>query len=167
MASRTDSSVDLYIAAYGDPKAAEHDWNDIKTLAKEDLIDVEGLMLVSRESDGKIHVKDNAHDVRKGAAVGAVAGVVVGAIFPPAILGSAVVGAVAGGGIGGLRDRKKKKEIREDVENVLPPNSSGIVVLFREKWMEQVESVLAAADHLTKHEVDDESAEAVKEAATQ
>jgi uncharacterized membrane protein len=165
MAPKAQAPVDLYIAAYGDADAAQRDWDGIKQLANDNVIDVDGLMLVSRDSRGKIDVKDNAHDVRKGATIGAVAGTVVGLIFPPSILGSAVLGAAAGGGIGGLRDRRKKREIKEDVEKVLPPNSSGIVVLFEERWMDQVESALGDADTLTKHEVDAESADSVKSAA--
>ena len=55
MASATDAPVDLYIAAYDDPNAARDDWDGIKQLAKDDLIKVDGLILVSRGADGKIH----------------------------------------------------------------------------------------------------------------
>ena len=160
----TDSGVDLYIAEYDDPAAAERNWDQIKQMTKDKLIDVEGMLLLSRDADGKIKVKDDAHDVKKGVGVGAVAGAVVGLIFPPSIIGSAVVGAAAGGGIGALRSRGKKNEIKENVEEVLPPNSSGIVVLFRERWMDDVESALADADNLKKHEVDEDSADSVKAA---
>ena len=62
MASTTDAPVDLYIAAYDDPDAARGDWNTIKELAKNDTIKVDGLILVSRRADGKIHVDDDFHD---------------------------------------------------------------------------------------------------------
>ena len=70
MASATDAPVDLYIAAYGDPDAARSDWDGIKQLAKDDLIKVDGLILVSRRDDGKIHVDDDFHETRKGATWG-------------------------------------------------------------------------------------------------
>ena len=59
-------------------------------------------LLVSRRSDGKIHVDDDFHETRKGAVWGAVGGAVVGLIFPPALLASAAVGAGVGAGVGGL-----------------------------------------------------------------
>jgi uncharacterized membrane protein len=89
----TDAPVDLYVAAYADPDAARGDWDAIKQLAEDDTIKVDGLILVSRRSDGKIHVDDNFHEARKGAAWGAVGGAVIGLIFPPTLLAGAAVGA--------------------------------------------------------------------------
>ena len=158
--------VDLYIAAYSDPNAAQQDWDDIKQLARDDVITVDGLVLVSRDADGKIDVKDNANDVGRGAAIGAVGGAVVGLIFPPAFLASALVGGGLGAGVGAIRDRREKKEIKADIEDVLPPSSSGIVALFEERWVGDVEKALEHADNVSKHEVDSESAEDVKATAT-
>jgi uncharacterized membrane protein len=160
-----DAPVDLYIAAYSDPGAAQEDWDDIKQLARDDVIKVEGLVLVSRDADGKIEVKDNAKDVGKGAKIGAVGGAVVGLIFPPAFLASAAVGAGIGAGTGALLDHKHKKEIKADVEDVLPPGSSGIVALFEERWADDVEKALPKASKVSKHEVDGDSAEDVKATA--
>ena len=84
------------------PDAAREDWDAIKQLAEDDVIKVEGLILVSRRSDGKIHVDDDFHTAAKGAAWGAVGGAIVGLIFPPTLLAGALVGAGAGLGIGGL-----------------------------------------------------------------
>ncbi len=127
---------------------------------------MDGLVLVSRDADGKIDVKDNAHDFGRGAALGAVGGAIVGLIFPPAFLASAVVGAGVGAGAGAMLDRHDKNEIKADVEDVLPPGSSGIVALFEEQWVADVENALANADNSTTHEVDSKSAEQVKAAAT-
>ena len=161
-----DAPMDLYIATYSDPDAAQQDWDDIKQLARDDVITVDGLVLVSRDADGKIDVKDNAHDVGKGAALGAVGGAVIGLIFPPAFLASAVVGAGVGGLAGGILDHRQKKEIKADIEDVLPPGNSGIVALFEERWAQDVEKALAKSDKVAKHEVDAESAEDVKTTAS-
>ena len=157
--------VDLYIATYSDPGAAQQDWDDIKQLARDKVITVDGLVLVSRDADGKIDVKDNANDVGRGAKIGAVGGAIVGLIFPPAFLASAAVGAGIGAGAGAIVDRRQKKEIKANVEEVLPPGSSGIVALFEERWVDDVEKTLAKADKATKHEVDSDSAEEVKASA--
>jgi uncharacterized membrane protein len=127
---------------------------------------VDGLVLVSRNAEGKIEVKDNANDVGRGAVLGAVGGAIIGVIFPPAFLPSAAVGAGIGAGTGAIVDRRQKKEIKADVEEVLPPGSSGIVALFEERWVGEVEKALVKADNVTKHEVDSESAEQVKAGAT-
>ena len=162
----SDAPVDLYIATYSDAGAAQEDWDGIKQLARDGVIMVDGLVLVSRDADGKMKVKDNAHDVGRGATLGAVGGAVIGLIFPPAFLASAAVGAGIGAGAGKIVDNRQKKEIKEDVEDVLPPGSSGIVALFEEQWVDDVENALAKADKVSKHEVDSDSAEQVKETAT-
>jgi uncharacterized membrane protein len=164
MAASTDAPVDLYIAAYLDPDAARYDWDAIKELAHEGAIKVEGLVLVSRRSDGKIHVDDNFHTARKGAGWGAVGGAVVGLIFPPTILAGALVGAGAGLGVGGLMSHHEKAEIKADVEDVLPLNSSGIVALFEEQWAPDVDEALGKATTVTKEKVDSKSADEVKTA---
>jgi len=165
MAPTSDAPVDLYIAVYSDADAAQDDWDGIKELVENDVITLDGLVLVSRGDDDKIHVDDTFHETRKGAVIGAVGGLVVGLIFPPAFLASGVVGMGLGAGIGGLVSHHEKKEIKEEVEDVLPPDSSAIVALFEERWVEDVEKALAKSDKVTKHEVDRESADEVKAAA--
>ena len=93
--AQDDAPLDIYVAAYGDATAAQQDWDGLKQLAKDKVISVDALVLVSRDDEGKIHIKDNAHDAGLGAAVGAVGGAIVGLIFPPALLASAAVGAGA------------------------------------------------------------------------
>jgi uncharacterized membrane protein len=165
MAPASDTPVDLYIAVYADKDAARTDWDDIKQLVRDDVIRLDGLVLVSRGADAKIHVDDTFHETGKGAILGAVGGLVIGLIFPPAFLASGVVGAGVGAGVGGLVSHHTKKEIKEEVEDVLPPNSSAIVALFEERWVADVDKALTKADRVTKHEVDKQSADAVKAAA--
>lgn len=165
MGSDDNAPVVLYIAAYADAEAARGDWDAIKQAASDDLVKVEGLVLVSRGTDGKITVDDDFHTARRGAALGAVGGALIGLIFPPSLLAGALVGAGAGLGIGGLKSHREKAAIEADVEDTLPANSSGIVALFEATWVTKADKALAHADKLTKHEVDADSVEDVKKAA--
>lgn len=61
MASGTNAPVDLYIAAYLDPDGARGDWDAIKQLAADDVIKVDGLVLVSR---GSYRVLEEVLDMR-------------------------------------------------------------------------------------------------------
>jgi uncharacterized membrane protein len=167
MASASDAPVDLYIAAYDDPDAARADWDAIKQASKDDLIKVDGLILVSRRADGKIHVDDDFHETRKGATWGAVGGAVIGLIFPPAILASAAVGAGIGAGAGALVSHGQKEEIKADVDDTLPLNSSGIVAIFEERWADDIDKALSNASNITKEKVDSDSADQVKAAASE
>ena len=167
MAAADDAPVDLYIAVYPDPDAARGDWDTIKQLANDDVIKVEGLVLVSRRSDGKIHVDDDFHETRKGAVWGAVGGAVVGLIFPPSLLAGAAVGAGIGAGIGGLISHAEKAEIKADVEDTLPLNSSGVVAIFEPQWAEAIDNALSNATKVTKEQVDKDSADKVKAAVSE
>ena len=117
------------------------------------MISVDALVLVSRDDEGKIHVKDNAHDAGLGAAVGAVGGAIIGLIFPPALLASAAVGAGIGAGAGLAVDQVQKHQIKSDLEEILPPGSSGIVAVFEERWVTDVENALAKAARTEHHHV--------------
>ncbi len=166
MTSESDAPVDLYIAAYADPDAAQGDWDAIKEMARQKTITVDGLVLISRGMDGKIDVKDDAHTVGHAAAWGAGAGLLIGLIFPPALLASGLVGAGVGAGIGGLVSRGEKSEIKDEVEDDVPPGSSAIVAVFEERWAADIDKALPKADKVSKHQVDKQSAEKAKAAAT-
>ena len=61
--------------------------------------------VIRKEEDGKVRVTKTEKPTQHGAWTGAGVGALVGIIFPPAIIGSAIVGAGAGGLIGHLRER--------------------------------------------------------------
>lgn len=165
MGSDSDTPDFLYIAAYADPDAAQADWDDIKELAKDKTIAVDGLVLVSRDYDGKIHEKDNAHTVGVGTAIGAAGGLLVGLIFPPAMLAAGAVGAGVGAGFGGLVSHSEKKEIKGEVADDVPPGSSAIVALFEEGSAAAIEKALPKADKVSKHDVDKDSVKQAEAAA--
>jgi len=166
MSHDSDVPVDLYIAAYADSDAAQDDWEAIQQLAEQQVITVEALVLVSREANGKIHVKDDTHAVGKGTGWGAAGGFLVGLIFPPALLASTAVGAGVGAGAGGLVSHHEKKEIKAEVANDLPVGSSGIVVLLAEEWAAEAEKALSKADNVSTHKVDKGSVEHAKTEAS-
>ena len=60
---------------------------------------------------------------------------------------------------------RQEAEIKADVEDVCPLNSSGIVAVFEEQWEDDIDSALSNARKVTKEKVDRDSAEEVKAAA--
>ena len=98
LAKDSDVPVDLYIAAYDDADTAQ-DFDALKELVKDGLIFMDVAVLVSRDAGGKLTVKENAHEVAKGGMVGALAGFVLGLIFPAGVITATVVGGAAGAGI--------------------------------------------------------------------
>jgi uncharacterized membrane protein len=166
MANDSDVPVDLYIAAYADPDSAQEDFDALKELVKDGVIFMDVAVLVSRDAEGKLTVKENAHEVAKGGMVGALGGLVLGLIFPAGVIAATVAGAAAGAGIGGLMSHHREHEIKKEIEDVLPPDSSGIIAIFDEVWVEQVEKALAKAEKVDKEKIDKESVEKAKDAAS-
>jgi uncharacterized membrane protein len=97
--------------------------------------------------------------------VGAAAGLLIGLIFPPAVIASTVVGGAAGAGLGGLLSHHRETEIKKNIEDVLPPGSSGIVTVFDITWKPKVDEALAKASKVDEEQVKADSVEQVKEAA--
>ena len=161
----TDVPVDLYIAAYDDPDAAKEDFDALKELVKEGLIFVDVAVRVRRDDDGKIEVEENAHEVAKGAIVGAAAGFLIGLIFPPGLIASTVITGAAGAGIGELMSKHREKKIEKDIEDVLPVGSSGIIAVFDEVWVAQVEKALKKASKIDKDQVDRADVDQIKDSA--
>jgi len=162
--SDNDAPLDLYLAVYGDADSAQADYDGLKNLVDAGTIKIEAMVLVSRDADGSIDVKDSDHSGRKGAGIGAGVGLVVGALFPPALIGSAVAGGLIGGGAGSLKSHHTKNEIKADLENDMPPDSSGIVVVFSEIWVDQIKKGLAKASKVDEEKLDDASKKAVEDA---
>ena len=130
------------------------------------MITVEALVLVSRDLDGKIDVKDNFHTVGVAAGLGAAGGLLIGLIFPPAFLASGVVGAGLGAGVGGLVSHAQQ-EGHQGSRSPIPsrPAAPASSRCSTDRWVTEVEKAMANADNVAKHEVDKDSAEAAKKAA--
>ncbi len=155
----------LYIAAYDDPDSAQGDFDALKELVRAGAIFVDVAVLVSRDDEGKLTVKENAHEVAGGTMVGAAGGLLLGLIFPPGAIAAAVVGGAVGAGVGGLVSHHREHEIKKDLEDVLPPDSSGIVAVFDVTWKPKVDDTLSKATKVDEEAVDADSVEQMKEAA--
>ena len=95
-----DNPVFVYGAVYADRDDADADYDTLLDLHSADLVGSYDVALTYKDDDGKVHVTKHEKPTQHGAWTGAAVGALVGIVFPPAILGSALVGAAAGGGIG-------------------------------------------------------------------
>ena len=158
----SDAPLDLYIAGYNDPASAKADFDALKKAQRDGIVVIDGAVLISRDADGKMHVKESGdHDVFKGATIGVAGGLVVG-LFAPPLLGAMVVGGVIGGVVGKLAKHHEEKGIQKDIEDVVPPGTSGVIAVFEEVWVDEVERQLAKADKKAVKEADKETAKELK-----
>ncbi len=156
----------IIVASFADMDAAKEAYSALVAAESTGRLDIEGVLVVSADAEGKIDiVKMTDHKTRNGFAAGAVAGVVVGIIFPPTIIAGAVWGGVGGAAIGKLRNLGARNAVAKDLASVMTPGSSGIIALARLAQVPEVEKELPKATAVKSAPVSDEAAAAVKAAA--
>jgi uncharacterized membrane protein len=159
-------NLTLYAATYDDADTAAQDFQALKDAqGADDDFAVVGAVVINRPLSGPIDVK--AHDTGElagGAGLGAVAGLVVGLFAPPLLL-SVAVGAGVGAGIGELVKRHEEKELGADLEEYLPPDSSAIVAVVDDKYLDRVENTLIKASKKMSKAIDSGDYDKVKKAA--
>ena len=158
----SDNPVFVYAAVYGDRADADADYDTLLDLHSADLVGSYDVALMYKDEEGKVHVTKHEKPTQHGAWTGAAVGALVGIIFPPAILGAAVVGAAAGGGIGhalGGMSRSDAKELGEQ----LGDGQAALVVIGKSRVGEQLDKALTRAQKSEEREIDADGKELEKE----
>ena len=124
-----------------------------------DLIDA---AVIVHTADGKVKFEETADPSgKKWAKRGAIAGGVVGLIFPPSIIVSAAVGGGAGGIWGKVRDKGFKDDDLKEIGESLPPGTSAIIVIAEDRMVAQLERGLEGYNKIAKHVVSADAAAAI------
>ena len=119
---------------------------------------------MSRDADGKVHVKEHgATEVGGGAVLGAAGGLVVGLFAPPLLLATAI-GAGIGAGIGALVRRHEEKEMGADLEEFLPVGTSAIVAVVDDTYADRVDHALSKATKKMNKAIDSDDYDTIKKA---
>ena len=108
-----DRPVFLYAAIYDEIGDAEADYEAVFDLHAAGAIGTFDSAVIRKEEDGKVRVTKTEKPTQHGAWTGAGVGALVGILFPPAIIGSAIVGAGAGGLVGHLRGGISRDDLKE------------------------------------------------------
>ena len=108
-ANMSDEHKDVLIAVYLFEDLAEKDFDTVLKLAEDKTITVEGVVLVQKNADGEVHVKETGdHLGRKGAKLGGGVGLVVG-LFAPPLLAVTAIGAAGRRSPGEVREAPARK----------------------------------------------------------
>ena len=133
----------LYVAAYSDADTANQDFQALKDAEGDDL-EVVGAVVMSRDADGNVDVLESGaanEDTAAGAWIGGGIGLVVGLFAPPLLLSTAI-GAGIGALLGHLSKKHEEKELGVELDDYFPPNSSAVVVVIDNKYLDRVETAL-------------------------
>jgi uncharacterized membrane protein len=136
---------DLVVLGFDGIHTADEVLNKLRSLQKENLIDLEDACVVERENDGKVHIKQAVNLTAIGAAsggtMGAMWGGLVGLLFLNPLAGMAL-GAVAGAGAGALSGSLTDFGINDDfvkrLGDTIPQGSSALFVLFKQVTEDKV-----------------------------
>jgi len=165
-AAVTDGAYTLFVADFADLDAAKQAYEDLKTIEDGRTVEIEGVIVVKRGEDGKLEVqKATDHSTKSGLKWGIVGGIVLGVIFPPSIIGSAVVVGAAGAATGKLREIHHKDQLANELENAIQPGHSGILALVSNPDAVEIQKALQLADAIVTSAVDDVVAKDIKAAA--
>jgi uncharacterized membrane protein len=136
----------LYAATYDNSGLAAADYEALKAAESLDL-QVVAALIMDRDAEGKVTVREKAGIVSGGAVLGGAAGLVLG-LFAPPLLAATAVGAGIGAVVGGLVKKHQEKELGLELEEVLPVNSSAIIAIVNDVYADRVDKALSKA---TKH----------------
>ncbi len=135
----------LVVLGFDGLSAADEVLNRLRALKAQHLIDLEDAVVVERDADGKVHIKQAVNLTRLGATSGGLSGafwgMLVGLLFLNPLAGMAI-GAGAGAGAGALSgsliDYGVDDDFVKQLSATIPNNSSAIFVLVREVTMDKV-----------------------------
>ena len=160
----SDRPVFLYAALYDDIADAEADYDAVFDLHAAGAIGTFDSAVIRKDDDGKVRVTKTEKPTQHGAWTGAGVGALVGIIFPPAILGSAIVGAGAGGLVGHLRKGISRGDLK-DLGDELERGSAAVIVIGESKIEEQLQKAVKRANKLIEKEIDTDADELEREIA--
>ena len=156
-------TYDVIMAAYPALDAAEKDFDALVELVKNKKVRTEGVILVEHDEDGEVHVSQTGdHLGRKGLGWGGGVGLVVG-LFNPALLGSIVVGAAAGGVIGKFAHHKVANGM-EGLGEKLKPGQAAVIAMVDDEDRLAAEQALASTPARSVATMDKKGVRGLKDA---
>jgi uncharacterized membrane protein len=157
-----DEPVFLYIAAYDSEADARDDYEVLKELHAGGIVGTYDAALVTKDADGKVHVHKHEKPTQHGAWTGAGVGALLGILFPPTIIGTAIVGGAAGGLIGHLWHGMSRSDVK-DLGEALDAGEAALVIVGRSQLEETLDRELRRANKRIKKQLDADAKDFEKE----
>jgi uncharacterized membrane protein len=120
--------VFIFIGTYPSKADAKADYEVVKDLHAGGAVGTYDAAVVTKDEAGKVHVNKDEMATRHGAWGGAAAGALVGILFPPSIIGSAIVGAAVGGVSGHLWRGMSRSDVKE-FGDIIDEGEAALVVV--------------------------------------
>jgi uncharacterized membrane protein len=142
--------VFIYIGTYPSEAAARDDYEVVKGLHAAGAVGTYDASVVTKDFAGKVHVNKDETATRHGAWGGAAVCAVVGILFPPAIIGTAIVGAAVGG-VGGHLWRGMSRADVKELGEIIDDGQAALLIVGESKVQQAVDkAALKAEKHVAK-----------------
>jgi uncharacterized membrane protein len=166
----TDGAYTLIVAVFSNTQDAETAYDQLTRIEQNSSLRIDGVVVASRDAEGKVHLgKVTDHSTKTGLKWGVVGGVALGILFPPSILAGAAGAGALGAAIGKVRNVTHRSSLADQLEDVMQPNTSGVIALVEDTAVVEIQQALAKADEIVTRAVDkqvaleiDREAEAAK-----
>ncbi len=151
--------LEVFVAAFDNEEQAGAALKDFRAMDREGSIELIDAVVIVRGADGKVSFEETADPSgKKWAKRGAIAGGLVGLIFPPSIIGTAIVGAAGGGIWGKVRDKGFRDEDLKAIGETLAPGTSAIIAVAEDRVIERLQRGIEGYQNIARHAVSAEAA---------
>jgi uncharacterized membrane protein len=155
----TTENYEIMMAVFPTEDGAQAAVDELEAMAKNDTIEIVDAAVLVREADGDTKIQQHSlPSVKKGAKWGAVIGGVAGLIFPPSIIGGALLGAGLGAGGAKLGKMALESDDLKEAANDLEPGTSAFVAVVDNTWVTKVSQAMEGYSKLSEHALDADSA---------
>jgi uncharacterized membrane protein len=163
----TDGAYYLVVGQFATAELAEATYAEIERLENATSLRIDAVVIASADDEGKIKLHQmTEHSTKTGLKWGIVGGAVLGVIFPPSILASAVGFGVIGSVLGKVRNLGHRSNLTDELEGAIAPGTTGLIVFAQDTAVVEIEQALAKADRIVSKAVDKQiAAEIDREAA--
>ena len=157
--SKLEGTITVMVAIYDNEIDATLGLATLERMEQEGAIELQdAAVLVKDGSSGKLKIKETAElTSKKGALKGAVAGGIIGVIFPPAVLAMGAIGAAAGAVLGHFTDQGFKNNLLKEMGEGIPSGGSAFVVVVEERWVEELTKYVRRSGTVKSYPLDDEA----------
>ena len=134
----------IYAARYDNEDEARGDLDEFQEIASVGLVGKFDTAILTKTAEGTVKIEKHGTQAKSGGWKGAVAGGIVGLLFPPSILAGALAGAAAGSVAGKLWGGMSRNDLNA-LGEVLDDGETGLVIVGESTVDEFVEKALKRA----------------------
>ena len=163
----TDGAHTLIVAQFPTRADVDAAYAALQDIERTSSLKIDSVVIAECDANGKVSLgKVTEHSTKTGLKWGAVGGVVLGVIFPPSILASAVGFGAFGAAIGKAHNVMERKGLAEELAGVMKPNTAGIIALVENTAVVEIRAAMAKADRIVEKAIDEQVAKEIDREAT-